>query len=255
MKTGAAAKERHAFTGKVAIVTGGSKGIGRAVVKRFLNNGYQVHNLDLEPANLGTWHHCDVSDVSAVKTVIAKIASNGKCIDVLVSNAGRHLSATIEDTDEATFDSLFALNVKGAYAALQSVLPSMKAQQNGAIILIASDQAIIAKNNSFAYNLTKHALASMAKTTALDYAQFNIRTNAVCPGTIETPLFHNAIDAYCARSGADKATIVAEEGALQPLGRLGQADEVAALVTFLASDDASFITGSLQTIDGGYTAQ
>ena len=240
---------------KVAIVTGGSKGIGLAVVKRFLNSGYQVHNLDLKPANLGTWHHCDVSDVSAVKTVIAKIASNGKCIDVLVSNAGRHLSATIEDTDEATFDSLFALNVKGAYAAIQSVLPSMKAQQNGAIILIASDQAIIAKNNSFAYNLTKHALASMAKTTALDYAQFNIRTNAVCPGTIETPLFHNAIDAYCARSGADKATIVAEEGALQPLGRLGQADEVAALVTFLASDDASFITGSLQTIDGGYTAQ
>ncbi|MBB1436766.1 MULTISPECIES: SDR family NAD(P)-dependent oxidoreductase [Pseudoalteromonas] len=240
---------------KVAIVTGGSKGIGLAVVKRFLNNGYQVHNLDLEPADLGTWHHCDVSDVSAVKTVIAKIASNGKCIDVLVSNAGRHLSATIEDTDEATFDSLFALNVKGAYAAIQSVLPSMKAQQNGVIILIASDQAIIAKNNSFAYNLTKHALASMAKTTALDYAQFNIRTNAVCPGTIETPLFHNAIDTYCARSGADKATIVAEEGALQPLGRLGQADEVAALVTFLASDDASFITGSLQTIDGGYTAQ
>lgn len=240
---------------KVAIVTGGSKGIGRAVVKRFLNNGYQVHNLDLEPADLGTWHHCDVSNVSAVKKVIAKIASNGKCIDVLVSNAGRHLSATIEDTDEATFDSLFALNVKGAYAAIQSVLPSMKAQQNGVIILIASDQAIIAKNNSFAYNLTKHALASMAKTTALDYAKFNIRTNAVCPGTIETPLFHNAIDAYCARSGADKATIVAEEGALQPLGRLGQADEVAALVTFLASDDASFITGSLQTIDGGYTAQ
>lgn len=240
---------------KVAIVTGGSKGIGLAVVKRFLNNGYQVHNLDLEPADLGTWHHCDVSNVSAVKKVIAKIASNGKCIDVLVSNAGRHLSATIEDTDEATFDSLFALNVKGAYAAIQSVLPSMKAQQNGVIILIASDQAIIAKNNSFAYNLTKHALASMAKTTALDYAQFNIRTNAVCPGTIETPLFHNAIDTYCARSGADKATIVAEEGALQPLGRLGQADEVAALVTFLASDDASFITGSLQTIDGGYTAQ
>ncbi|KKL90730.1 hypothetical protein LCGC14_1901740, partial [marine sediment metagenome] len=85
--------------------------------------------------------------------------------------------------------------------------------------------------------------------------QYNIRANAVCPGTIETPLFHNAIDAYCARSGADKATIVAEEAALQPLGRLGQADEVAALVNFLASDDGSFITGSLQTIDGGYTAQ
>ncbi|TMN66024.1 oxidoreductase [Pseudoalteromonas sp. S1727] len=240
---------------KVAIVTGGSKGIGLAVVARFLKNGYQVHNLDIESGELGIWHHCDVSNVSAVKQVITDIANQEQRIDVLVSNAGRHLSATIENTDETTFDSLFALNVKGAYAAIQSVLPSMKAQQHGAIILIASDQAIIGKTNSFAYNLTKHALASIAKTTALDYAQYNIRANAVCPGTIETPLFHNAIDAYCARSGADKASIVAEEGALQPLGRLGQADEVAALVNFLASDDASFITGSLQTIDGGYTTQ
>ncbi|MEM5550660.1 SDR family oxidoreductase [Pseudoalteromonas neustonica] len=240
---------------KVAIVTGGSKGIGQAIVARFIKNGYQVHNLDLEHSDLGTWHHCDVSNVNTVKSVITDIASTTKHIDILVSNAGRHLSATIENTDEATFDSLFALNVKGAYAAIQSVLPSMKTQKNGAIILIASDQAVIAKTNSFAYNLTKHALASMAKTTALDYAQFNIRANAVCPGTIETPLFHNAIDAYCARSGADKASIVAEEGALQPLGRLGRADEVAALVNFLASDEACFITGSLQTIDGGYTAQ
>ena len=138
---------------------------------------------------------------------------------------------------------------------MQSVLPIMKTQNNGAIVLIASDQAIIGKKNSFAYNLTKHALASMAKTTALDYATFNIRANAVCPGTIETPLFHNAIDAYCKNSGANKAQTVAEEAALQPLNRLGQADEVAALVNFLVSDDASFITGSLQSIDGGYTAQ
>ena len=114
---------------------------------------------------------------------------------------------------------------------------------------------IIGKPNSFAYNLTKHALASMAKTTALDYAAFNIRANAVCPGTIETPLFHNAIDAYCQRSGADKAEIVAEEAALQPLGRLGQPEEIAALVNFLISPEASFITGSLQSIDGGYTTQ
>ena len=95
----------------------------------------------------------------------------------------------------------------------------------------------------------------MAKTTALDYAAFNIRANAVCPGTIETPLFHNAIDAYCKNSGANKADIVAQEGALQPLGRLGQPEEVAALTAFLASDSAGFITGSLHNIDGGYTAQ
>ncbi|MEL0654354.1 SDR family oxidoreductase [Pseudoalteromonas issachenkonii] len=240
---------------KVAIVTGGTKGIGLAVVKRLLNNGYEVHNLDIEPSETGIFHQCDVSDVSAVQSCINAICEQSKRIDVLVSNAGKHLSANIESTDEQTLDALFALNVKGAYAAIQTVLPSMKAQNSGAIILVASDQAIIGKQNSFAYNLTKHALASMAKTTALDYASFNIRVNAVCPGTIETPLFHNAIDAYCAKSGANKAEIVAEEASLQPLNRLGQADEVAALVSFLASDDASFITGSLQSIDGGYTAQ
>jgi len=233
----------------------GTKGIGLAVVKRLLNNGYEVHNLDIELSEIGIFHQCDVSDVSAVQSCINAICEQSKRIDVLVSNAGKHLSANIESTDEQTLDALFALNVKGAYAAIQSVLPSMKAQNGGAIILVASDQAIIGKQNSFAYNLTKHALASMAKTTALDYAGFNIRVNAVCPGTIETPLFHNAIDAYCAKSGANKAEIVAEEASLQPLNRLGQADEVAALVSFLASDDASFITGSLQSIDGGYTAQ
>ncbi|MEM5512142.1 SDR family oxidoreductase [Pseudoalteromonas sp. AS84] len=240
---------------KVAVVTGGTKGIGLAVVKRLLNNGYEVHNLDIELSEIGIFHQCDVSDVSAVRNCINAICEQSQRIDVLVSNAGKHLSANIESTDEQTLDALFALNVKGAYAAVQSVLPSMKAQNSGAIILVASDQAIIGKQNSFAYNLTKHALASMAKTTALDYASFNIRANAVCPGTIETPLFHNAIDAYCAKSGANKAEIVAEEASLQPLNRLGQAHEVAALVSFLASDDASFITGSLQSIDGGYTAQ
>jgi NAD(P)-dependent dehydrogenase (short-subunit alcohol dehydrogenase family) len=240
---------------KVAIVTGGTKGIGLAVVKRLLTSGYEVHNLDITPSDVGVFHHCDVSDVEAVRRSINTIHEQSQRIDVLVSNAGKHLSANIESTDEQTLDALFALNVKGAYAAVQSVLPTMKANNAGSIVLIASDQALIAKQNSFAYNLTKHALASMAKTTALDYARFNIRANAVCPGTIETPLFHNAIDAYCDKSGANKADIVAEEASLQPLNRLGQADEVAALVSFLASDDASFITGSLQSIDGGYTAQ
>ena len=240
---------------KVAIVTGGTKGIGLAVVKRLLTSGYEVHNLDITPSDVGVFHHCDVSDVEAVRRSINTIHEQSQRIDVLVSNAGKHLSANIESTDEQTLDALFALNVKGAYAAVQSVLPTMKANNAGSIILIASDQALIAKQNSFAYNLTKHALASMAKTTALDYARFNIRANAVCPGTIETPLFHNAIDAYCDKSGANKADIVAEEASLQPLNRLGQADEVAALVSFLVSDDASFITVSLQSIDGGYTAQ
>jgi NAD(P)-dependent dehydrogenase (short-subunit alcohol dehydrogenase family) len=94
----------------------------------------------------------------------------------------------------------------------------------------------------------------MAKTTALDYAKFNIRANALCPGTIETPLYHKAIDRYCEQSGADKAAVHANEAASQPLGRIGQPGEVAAMAYFLASDEASFVTGSLQVMDGGYTA-
>jgi NAD(P)-dependent dehydrogenase (short-subunit alcohol dehydrogenase family) len=239
---------------KVCIVTGGSSGIGLSIVKLFLAKNYQVFNLDIKVSTVGNFYHCDITDVRQVNEVIENIAKKHR-IDVLVSNAGIHFSGSIENTSEAELDRVFNINVKGAYAAVKAVLPAMKTQKDGAIILMSSDQALIAKHNSFAYNLSKAALASMAKTTALDYAQFNIRANAVCPGTIETPLYHQAINNYCEKSGANKADVHAEEAALQPLGRLGQAEEVAELVYFLASDKAKFITGSLQVIDGGYTAQ
>ncbi len=239
---------------KVCVITGGSSGIGLSIATLFVQQGYQVYNLDISPSDVGKFCSCDITDNQQVSQVINTIAKQGP-IDVLVSNAGIHFSATIEDTSEADFDKVFNINVKGAYAAVKAVLPSMKAQNKGAIILMSSDQAIIGKQNSFAYNLSKAALASMAKTTALDYASFNITANAVCPGTIETPLYHKAIDAYCAKSGADKAQVHSEEEKLQPLNRLGQPEEVAELVLFLASDKARFITGSLQVIDGGYTAQ
>jgi len=247
---------------KVCVITGGSSGIGLSIVKLFINNDYQVFNLDLaRPAKNdaieqsdGGFRQCDVTDVNQVTQIITDIAQKHP-IDVLISNAGIHFSATIENTTEADLDKVFNINVKGAYAAIKAVLPTMKAQRNGAILLMASDQAIIAKHNSFAYNLSKSALASIAKTTALDYASFNIRANALCPGTIETPLYHHAIDNYCLKSGADKAAVHHEEEQLQPLQRLGQPEEVAELALFLASDKAKFITGSLQVIDGGYTAQ
>ena len=194
-----------------------------------------------------------MSDFAQVQSCINQIVEQEQRIDALICNAGIHLSANIENTSEQAFDQLLAVNVKGAFAAIQATLPSMKEQQSGAIVVIASDQAMIGKTNSFAYNLSKHALASLCKTTALDYAKYNIRINALCPGTIETPLYHNAIDRYCKQSGADKNLVHQEEAALQPLGRLGQPAEVAEYALFLASDKASFVTGSLQLIDGGYT--
>jgi len=240
---------------KVAIVTGGSKGIGLAIINKFIAHDYQVFNLDIVSSDIGIFKQCDMSKVAQVAAVITSIIEEVGRIDVLICNAGIHFSGNIEHTTEDDFDRVFSINVKGAYSAIQASLGMMKAQQKGAIVIIASDQALIGKTNSFAYNLTKHSLASIAKTTALDYAQFNIRVNALCPGTIETPLYHQAIDKYCNLSGADKIEVHQEESALQPLGRLGQPEEVAQYTYFLASDEASFVTGSLQTIDGGYTTR
>lgn len=243
----------------VCIVTGGSYGIGDAVCEKFSAQGYTVMNLDIQANHAQSkaihWLECDVSQAAQVSQAIQQTIQRFGSVDCLVSNAGIHFSATIEDTSEEDFDRIFGLNVKGAIAATKAVLPQMKAQNNGVILYMASDQALIAKHNSFAYNMSKAALASMAKTTALDYAKYQIRANAICPGTIETPLYHQAIDRYVAQSGADIEQVHAEEAALQPLGRLGQASEVAALTYFLATDQARFITGSLQVIDGGYTAQ
>lgn len=238
---------------KTVVVTGGSSGIGSAIVERFIDSGYRVFNLDIKGSELGTYMPCDMREHTDVKQAITRIGLEHG-VDILVCNAGKHLSANIENTDEATFLALFNLNVKGAYSATQTALPFMK-ERGGSVVYIASEQALVAKRNSFAYNLSKHALASMAKTTALDYAEFNIRANAVCPGTVETPLYHAAIDSYCERWGANKDAVHQAEAQLQPLGRIGQASEVAAMVAFLASDEAAFITGSLQVIDGGYCAQ
>ena len=250
---------------KTLVITGGSSGIGLAICQRFAQAGYRVFNLDIQPSLADTnadtslserIHNVivDVTNHAAVNKAIADIASQ-HVIDTLVCNAGKHVSGTLEQTSEAQLDDLFALNVKGAFNAVQAVLPGMQQAANGSIILIASEQALVGKTGSFAYNLTKHALASMAKTTALDYAQFNIRANALCPGTIDTPLYQNAIAQYVKRSGADIDQVHAEEAQCQPIGRIGLPEEVAAYALFLASDDARFITGALPVIDGGYSTR
>ncbi|WP_325893369.1 SDR family NAD(P)-dependent oxidoreductase [Grimontia sp. NTOU-MAR1] len=240
---------------KVAVVTGGSAGIGLAVVDGFIAEGYTVYSLDIQQGPRGNWVDCNVTNSAAVAAAVEQVITNEGQINALVCNAGIHFSSNIENTSEEDFDRVMSINVKGAYYAIRACLPTMKAAKSGSIVLLGSDQCTIAKGNSFVYNLSKHAIASMAKTTALDYAQFNIRANAVCAGTTETPLYHKAIDAYCERSGADKEAVNKEEGNLQPLGRIGQPEEVANMVVFLASDKASFITGSLHAVDGGYTAQ
>lgn len=239
---------------KVCIVTGGSAGIGQACVKRLLADGYLVFNFDISAGTQTEFVSCDISDKQQVEAAVAQVMQQTKRIDLVVSNAGIHQSATIEQTTDSDFEHVMNINVKGAFYLLRAVLPIMREQRTGNIVLVASDQSLIAKPNSFVYNLSKHALASMAKTTALDYASYGIRANAVCPGTIATPLYSQAIEKYCHKNNLEPEQVHAEEAAMQPIGRIGKPEEVAALVAFLASNEAGFITGSLQVIDGGYTA-
>ena len=132
----------------------------------------------------------------------------------------------------------------------------MRKNKRGAIVLVSSEQALVGKKNSAIYGATKAAIAQLAKSTALDYAKYGIRVNCVCPGTIDTPLYQKAINNYAKKTGLSLHDIEQDEADQQPLGRVGQAQEVAELIYFLSCNDkAGFITGSIHLIDGGYTAQ
>lgn len=237
---------------KTLVISGGSSGIGLAIVKLFVANHYNVFNLDIQPSEVGTYIKCDITNHGEVIDTVAEINKN-HAITTCIPNAGKHFSANIENTDESAFLDVFNLNVKGAFSMIQAVIPLMKKNNQGVITIIGSDQSSIAKKNSCAYNMSKHALASLAKTTAVDYAQYNIRSNIICPGTVETPLYHKAIDAYSEKSGESKENLHQLEANAQPIGRIGQPEEIASLALYLDSNQAGFITGAMLPIDGGYT--
>lgn len=239
---------------KTLFLTGGSSGIGEAIAELFLLNHYNVYNFDINEGQFGHFVKSDVTEHGALQEQVRNIAKLSPP-DVVICNAGRHLSASLEDTTEADFDSIYTLNVKGAFSFCQAAIPYLKASNQGRVIIIGSDQSSIAKSNSLAYCMSKHAVAALAKSIALDYAKDNITANTICPGTIDTPLYRKAIQAYSECSGISLSDIESDEAAEQPLNRIGEPEEVAQLALFLASEHASFITGSLQMIDGGYTAK
>lgn len=240
----------------VAIVTGGSHGIGQATVQLFRSHGITTYNLDIQqPQDTTGFITCDLTDANQVQQAIHTICQQETSIDYVVSNAGKHHSGTLETTSLDEFQDITDTNVKSAFILLKEVIPIMRFQQKGNIVIVGSDQSFVGKSHSAVYGMTKAALAHLTKTTAIDYAQQGIRVNCVCPGTIDTPLFQNAIQNASHATGTPLETIKKEENQLQPIGRIGQPEEVAELIYFLASDKANFITGALYAIDGGYTAQ
>ena len=240
-------------------VTGGSTGIGAAAVRGFVAAGHGVGFLDRNAAagraleaELGGRALFLAGDVRrrdeiarAVAATEARLGPLGK----VFANAGIHRFNTVLDVSDEELDLVLDINLKGTIHTLRETAPRLVANGGGAIVIMASDQALIGKRNSFAYGLSKGAVGQMTKSLALDLGPKGVRVNAVCPGTIRTPLTEAIFDRM-----AEPAAAWATEGASYPLGRVGTAEEVAALVCFLASDQAGFITGSLHSVDGGLTA-
>jgi NAD(P)-dependent dehydrogenase (short-subunit alcohol dehydrogenase family) len=245
------------FENKIAVITGASSGIGKATMHKLLEKDAVVYNLDLfnEDSNDEFYINCDVSDYNSVKESVKKIYNKHGRIDLLFANAGIHKVGNIEETSINDFEKVLSVNLKGVFYVLKEILPIMKAQGKGNIVLMGSDQSIVGKGKSAVYGLTKGAIGQLTKSTAIDYAEYNIRVNCVCPGTIETPLLNNAVDGFSSMTNIDKGAILESLKNAQPINRIAQPYEIANVVCFLLSDDSSFMTGSLCSVDGGYTCQ
>lgn len=248
---------------KTIFITGGASGIGAAAVRRFHSAGWGVAFADLDSdggtalsAELaGTkFFAVDTRDKEALRRAVDAAVAHFGHLDSVFANAGIHRKNTILDIDDVELHLVVDINLYGTIHTLQACLPHIVANGGGSVVLMASDQATIGKRASFAYGLTKGAIAQMAKSMALDLAPHGIRVNAVCPGTIHTRLVDTLFERLSAKTGRPIADYFAEEDTEFPIGRIGTPAEVAEAVYFLASDASSFTTGSLLPVDGGITA-
>jgi NAD(P)-dependent dehydrogenase (short-subunit alcohol dehydrogenase family) len=242
---------------KVAVITGGSSGIGKATKNLLRSKGAIVYNLDCNKPTEDDTHFvfCDISKRENINNAIDPIFEKEKRIDLLFANAGIHLFATLEETSYEQLDSIVAINILGVFCLLKKIIPVMKQQKKGSIVLMGSDQTFTGKASSSVYGMTKGAIGQLTKSTAIDYAPYNIRVNCICPGTIDTPLLDGAVKQFVAKTGMAPEEVYKSLDGVQPMGRIGKAEEIAQSVAFLLSDESSFTTGSLFAVDGGYTCQ
>lgn len=253
------------LTGKIALVTGGGGGIGQAACLAFAQAGARLMVVDInQPAAEATAAAvralggearvclADVSQSAAVQAYVAATLNAYGRIDAFFNNAGiEGQVAPLAEYDEANFDAVLAVNVKGTFLGLRYVLPVMIAQQSGSIINAASVAGTVGAPGLGAYSASKHAILGLTRTAAGEVGRQGVRVNAVCPGPIETRMMQSLAQQL---NPAEPVAVVRANTARNPLGRYGTPDEVARVVVFLASDEAAYVNGAAWLIDGGRTA-
>ena len=238
------------------LVTGGSDGIGKALVELLLQDEKNyIINLDIKDTNYQNnnikFIKIDLTNQEQISNAISQL--KGIDFDGLFLNAGILIKGSIFDLDIESIKRVFEVNVWGSVLLIKELKNQLK--KGSSIVFNGSDQCFIAKPKSFAYTLSKGAIAQMTKSLALDLASENIRVNAICPGTVDTALYRDTIQNYADKVGISFEKAHKEEGQEFPLGRIADPIEIAELVSFLLSDKSKFMTGGLIPIDGGYTAQ
>jgi NAD(P)-dependent dehydrogenase (short-subunit alcohol dehydrogenase family) len=250
----------YCLEGRHALVTGGASGIGAATVKELCRAGATVWIADIHAgaaealaASLPAARaiELDVTSTSSIAAAVERV----RRLDILINNAGIGHVGSIEATEPEDFDRIFNVNVRGVYLVTRAFLPLLLASTGasgrlGTIVNLASVAGLVGVRERFAYCSSKGAIVAMTRQLAVDYPK-TLRVNAICPGTVETPFVEGYLDKFHAHN---KEETREELRARQPIGRLGQPQEIASLVRYLVSDEAAFVSGSMVTIDGGWTA-
>jgi NAD(P)-dependent dehydrogenase (short-subunit alcohol dehydrogenase family) len=248
-------EKENGLKNKVALVVGGASGMGNAVVRLLARVGCRTHVFDVKETADGLFQSCDVRDYNQVRRCVQNVVKQEGRIDFLFVAAGVHLFANIEDTTIDEFERVLSINLKGPFYVLKEVLPIMRKQRYGNVVLMGSDQVFIGKGSSTVYGLSKAAVGQLTKSTAIDYAPYNVRVNCICPGTIDTPMIAPSVERFHQTSGMPVPEIYDLLRKAQPIQRLGTPEEIGKAVMFLLSDDCPFMTGALVCADGGYTCQ